>query len=171
MEISTASIKELREKSGAGIMDCRSALTECQGNMDKAVELLKERGNTKAAKKAERVTAHGLIESYVHTGGRVAAMVELNCETDFVARTDEFKKLAHDIAMQVAAMNPTFVLAEQIPVGTEVPAGEVICLMEQPFIKDPAKTIKDLVVEVIARTGENIRVGRFARFEVGVYPE
>ncbi len=171
MEITTAHIKELREKSGAGIMDCRSALTECQGDMNKAAELLRERGVTKAAKKAERVTAHGIIESYVHTGGRVAAMVELNCETDFVARTDEFKKLAHEIAMQVAAMNPSFVLAEQVPAGTEIPPGEVICLMDQPFIRDPAKTIKDLVVEVIARTGENIRVSRFARFEVGVYPE
>jgi elongation factor Ts len=171
VEISTASIKELREKSGAGIMDCRGALAECQGDMEKAADLLKQRGVAKAAKKAERVTAHGLIETYVHTGGRVAAMVELNCETDFVARTEEFKKLAHEIAMQVAAMNPTFVLAEQIPPGTIVPEGEVICLMEQSFIKDPSKTIKDLVVEVIARTGENIRIGRFARFEVGVYPE
>ncbi len=171
MEISTASIKELREKCGAGIMDCRAALRETQGNMDKAVEILKERGCAKAAKKAERVTAHGLAETYVHTGGRVAAMVELNCETDFVARTDEFKRLAHDIAMQVAAMNPSFVLAEQIPPGTEIPADEIICLMDQSFIKDPSKTIKDLIVEVIAKVGENIRVSRFARFEVGVYPE
>lgn len=171
MEISTASIKELREKCGAGIMDCRAALKETQGDMDKAAELLKERGCAKAAKKAERVTAYGLAETYIHTGGRVAAMVELNCETDFVARTDEFKKLAHDIAMQVAAMNPTFVLAEQVPPGTEIPADEVICLMDQPFIKDPSKTIKDLIVELIAKVGENIRVSRFARFEVGVYPE
>ena len=171
MEISTARIKELREKCGAGVMDCRSALVETQGDMDKAAELLKERGCAKAARKADRVTAHGLAETYVHTGGRVAAMVELNCETDFVARTEEFKRLAHDIAMQVAAMNPAFVLAEQVPPGTEIPEGEVICLLDQPFIKDPARTIKDLIVEVIARTGENIRVSRFARFEVGVYPE
>ena len=171
MEISTASIKELREKCGAGVMDCRSALIEAQGDLNKATELLKERGCAKAAKKADRVTAHGLVETYVHTGGRVAAMVELNCETDFVGRTDEFKHLAHEIAMQVAAMNPTFVLAEQVPPGTEIPAGEVVCLLDQPFIKDPSKTIKDLIVEVIARTGENIRVSRFARFEVGVYPE
>jgi elongation factor Ts len=118
VEISTTSIKELREKCGAGIMDCRSALIESQGDLNKAAELLKERGCAKAAKKADRVTAHGLAETYVHTGGRVAAMVELNCETDFVARTEEFKHLAHDIAMQVAAMNPTFVLAEQVPPGT-----------------------------------------------------
>jgi elongation factor Ts len=171
VEISTASIKELREKCGAGIMDCRAALTETQGNMDKAAELLKERGCAKAAKKAERVTAFGLAETYVHTGGRVAAMVELNCETDFVARTEEFKKVAHDIAMQVAAMNPAFVLSEQVPPGTEIPEGEIICLMDQPFIKDPSKTIKDLIVELIAKVGENIRISRFARFEVGVYPE
>ena len=171
MDISTTSIKELREKCGAGIMDCRSALIESQGDLNKAAELLKERGCRVAAKKADRVTAHGLVETYVHTGGRVAAMVELNCETDFVARTEEFKRLAHDIAMQVAAMNPTFVLAEQVPPGTEVPEGEVICLLDQAFIKDPSKTIKDLIVEVIARVGENIRVSRFTRFEVGVYPE
>jgi elongation factor Ts len=171
MEISTVHIKELREKSGAGVMDCRSALIETQGDLQKAGELLKERGCAKAAKKADRVTAHGLAETYVHTGGRVASMVELNCETDFVARTDEFKRLAHDIAMQVAAMNPSFVLAEQIPAGAIVPESEIICLLDQPFIKDPSKTIKDLIVEVIARVGENIRVSRFARFEVGVYPE
>ena len=171
MEISTASIKELREKCGAGIMDFRSALVETKGDLGKAAELLKERGVAKAAKKAERVTAHGLAETYVHTGGRVAAMVELNCETDFVARTEEFKRLAHNIAMQVAAMNPSFVLAEQVPPGTEVPEGEVICLLDQPFIKDPSKTSKDLIVEVIARVGENVRVSRFARFEVGVYPD
>ncbi len=170
MEISTSSVKELREKCGAGFMDCRSALVETQGNLEKAAELLKERGCAKAAKKADRVTAHGLAETYIHTGGRVAAMVELNCETDFVARTEEFKRLAHDIAMQVAAMNPTFVLAEQVPSGMEIPEGEIICLLDQPFIKDPSKTIKNLIVEVVARVGENIRVSRFARFEVGVYP-
>jgi len=168
VEISTANIKELREKCGAGVMDCRSALIETQGDMQKAVELLKERGCAKAAKKAERETTHGLIETYVHTGSRIGAMVELNCETDFVARTDEFKRLAHDIAMQVAAMKPSFILAEEVPPGTEIEEGEVICLMDQPFIKDPTKTIRDLVVDVIARVGENIRVSRFARFEVGV---
>jgi elongation factor Ts len=171
VDISASHIKELREKCGAGVMDCRNALIEAQGDLNKAEILLKERGCAKAAKKADRETAHGIAETYMHTGGRVSAMVELNCETDFVARTDEFKHLAHEIAMQVAAMNPTFVLAEQMPAGTIVPEGEVICLMDQPFIKDPSKTIKDLIVEVIARTGENIRVSRFARFEVGVYPE
>ena len=171
MEISTASIKELREKCGAGIMDCRAALIETQGDLGKAIELLKERGCAKAAKKADRITTNGLVETYIHTGGRIGAMVELNCETDFVARTEEFKHLARDIAMQIAAMNPSFVLTEQVPADYEAPEGETICLMEQSFIKDPSKTIKDLIVDVIARTGENIRVNRFSRFEIGVYPE
>jgi elongation factor Ts len=170
VEISTASIKELREKCGAGIMDCRAALIETQGDMHKAAELLKERGCAKAAKKADRITTSGLVETYIH-GGRIGAMVELNCETDFVARTEEFKHLAHDIAMQVAAMNPSFILSEHIPADFEVPEGEVISLMDQAFIKDPSKTIKDLIVDVIARTGENIRVNRFSRFEIGIYPE
>ncbi|MCL2615825.1 MAG: translation elongation factor Ts [Dehalococcoidia bacterium] len=171
MEISTDSIKELREKCGAGIMDCRAALIETQGDLGKAAELLKERGCAKAAKKADRVTANGLVETYIHTGGRIGAMVEINCETDFVARTEEFKHLARYVAMQIAAMHPSFVLAEQIPADFVVPEGEVVSLMEQSFIKDPSKTIKDLIVDVIARTGENVRINRFTRFEVGVYPE
>jgi len=171
VEISTDSIKELREKCGAGIMDCRAALIETQGDLGKAAELLKERGCAKAAKKADRTTANGLVETYIHTGGRIGAMVELNCETDFVARTEEFKHLARDIAMQIAAMNPSYILADQIPAGFEIPEGEVISLMDQSFIKDPSKTIKDLIVDVIARTGENVRVNRFSRFEIGVYTE
>ncbi len=171
MEITSAAIKELREKSGGGIMDCRKALVEASGDIDKAAEILKEHGCAKAAKKADRETAQGLVEAYIHTGGRIAAMVELDCETDFVARTDEFKKLAHDIAMQVAAMCPRYITAEDIPTGTEIEEGEIIALMNQPFIKDPSLTIKDLVVETIAKTGENIRIKRFARFEIGVYPE
>jgi hypothetical protein len=135
VEISTASIKELREKSGAGVMDCRAALMECQGDLNKAADLLKEKGVAKAAKKAERVTAHGIAETYVHTGGRVAAMVELNCETDFVARTEEFKKLAHEIAMQVAAMNPTFVLAEQIPPAPSCPRARSSASWSSPSSK------------------------------------
>ena len=152
-------------------MDCRAALIETQGDLGKAAELLKERGCAKAAKKADRVTASGLVETYIHTGGRIGAMVEINCETDFVARTEEFKQLARNIAMQVAAMNPSYVQSEQIPPGTEIPEGEIICLIDQPFIKDTSKTIKDIVVDVIARTGENVRINRFARFEIGVYPE
>ena len=171
MEISTESIKQLREKIGAGIMDCRAALVETGGNLDKAAELLKERGYAKAAKKADRVTAQGLVETYIHTGGKLGAMVEINCETDFVARTEEFKHLARNIAMQVAAMNPSYISSDDIPAGIELPAEEVICLMDQAFIKDMSKTIKDLILDVISRTGENIRINRFIRFEIGVYPE
>jgi elongation factor Ts len=167
LEISTAAIKELREATSAGVMDCRAALVSAGGDMARAQEILKEKGCARAAKKAERVTAHGLVESYIHTGGRIGAMVELNCETDFVGRTDEFKVLAHDIAMQIAAMNPQYITSEEVPTGTEFDA-EVACLLSQPFIKDPTRTIKDLVVEVVAKVGENIRVGRFIRFEVGL---
>jgi elongation factor Ts len=167
LEITTADVKTLRDMCGAGIMECRHALMESGGDKQKAAELLKERGCLKAAKKAERVTAQGLVESYIHTGGRIGAMVELNCETDFVARTDEFKHLAHDIAMQIAAMNPMYITSEEVPAGVEFEA-EVACLMSQPFIKDPTRLVKDLIVEVIAKTGENIRVGRFVRFEIGL---
>jgi len=167
VEITTADVKELREMCGAGVMECRHALVETGGDKQKAVELLKERGNLKASKKAERVTAQGLVEAYIHTGGRIGAMVELNCETDFVARTDEFKQLAHDIAMQIAAMDPQYITSEEIPAGVECEA-EVACLLSQPFIKDPTRLIKDLIVEVIAKTGENIRVSRFTRFEIGL---
>ena len=167
MDITTADVKELREMCGAGIMECRHALVETGGDKQKAAELLKERGSLKAAKKTERITAQGLVEAYIHTGGRIGAMVELNCETDFVARTDEFKQLAHDIAMQVAAMNPRYVTAEEAPAGVEFEV-ETACLLSQAFIKDPTRLIKDLVIEVIAKTGENIRVSRFARFEIGL---
>jgi elongation factor Ts len=168
LDISAAAVKQLRDKSQAGVMECRNALVDAAGDFNRAIEILKERGCARAAKKAERVTAQGMVECYVHIGGRIGAMVELNCETDFVARTEEFKRLAHDIAMQVAAMCPAFVNDEDIPAGTEIEAGEVVALMSQPFIKDPGRTIKDLVVETIAKTGENIRVSRFSRFEVGV---
>ena len=167
MEITTADVKELRDMCGAGIMECRHALVETGGDKQKAADLLKERGCLKAAKKAERVTAQGIVESYIHTGGRIGAMVELNCETDFVARTDEYKRLAHDIAMQIAAMNPQYITSEEVPAGIEFEA-EVACLLNQPFIKDPTRLVKDLIVDVIAKTGENIRVGRFVRFEIGL---
>ena len=166
MQISTETIKALREKCGAGVMDCRNDLYECQGNEEKALEVLKEKGFRKAAKKAERETSEGLIEAYIHTGGRVGAMVEINCETDFVARTDEFKELAHELAMQVAAMCPRYITREELPEDEEV-APEATCLLLQPYIRDPSKTVNDLIVEAIARTGENIRLKRFARFELG----
>ena len=166
MEITTEQVKQLREKTGAGIMDCRNTLVSTEGDIDKATAILKEKGLLKAEKKGERATGSGLVEAYIHTAGRIGALVEVNCETDFVARTDEFKELAHCLAMQVAAMNPSYVDEENLPEGCdEVPAE--VCLLSQIFIKDPSKTIKDLVVEIIAKTGENIKVRRFTRFELG----
>ena len=166
MGISTEMVKELRGQSGAGIMDCRNALLDTEGDVDKALQILKAKGLLKADKKSERATGQGMVEAYIHTGGRVGAIVELNCETDFVARTDEFKELAHCLAMQVTAMSPQFISEEDIPEGTDVEP-QVACLLVQPFIKDPALTVKDLIVDTIAKVGENIRVGRFARFELG----
>ncbi|MFH1169056.1 MAG: translation elongation factor Ts [Chloroflexota bacterium] len=166
MAISTDMIKDLREKSGAGIMDCRNALVSAEGDTEKAIQILKEKGFLKAEKKAERVTAQGVVEAYIHLGGRIGAMVELNCESDFVARTDEFKTLAHCLAMQVAALAPQCISQEELPEGAEVEP-EVACLLLQPYIKDPAITIKELIMGAIAKVGENIRVKRFARFELG----
>lgn len=168
MEISAKQVKSLREQSGAGIMDCRNALVSCKGDVDKALEVLKSKGLLKAQKKADRTTGQGLIESYIHTAGRIGALVEVNCETDFVARTDEFKDLVHCLAMQVAAMNPQYIAEKDIPKekADKVVAAEV-CLMLQPYIKDPTKTINDVVTETIAKTGENIRVTRFIRYELG----
>ncbi len=166
MQDKTAIIKELRELCGAGVMDCRNALIECEWDIKKAAAALREQGYAKAAKTAGRATGQGLIEAYVHTGGRVGAIVEINCETDFVARTDEFKNLAHDIAMQVTAMNPCYVCKEDMPEDSEE-SPEVACLMEQPFIKDQSRTIKDLLIETIAKTRENIKISRFTRFELG----
>jgi elongation factor Ts len=159
-------IKELREQSGAGVMDCRSALVGSQGDMEKAAQTLKEKGLIKAEKKAQRITMQGVVDDYIHAGGRIGAMVELNCETDFVARTDEFRELAHSLAMQIAAMSPEFISEEEAPEGTDVEPQEA-CLLLQPYIKDPTKTIQDLIVETIAKTGENIKVRRFVRFELG----
>ncbi|MDP2931585.1 MAG: elongation factor Ts [Chloroflexota bacterium] len=165
MQISTDRIKELRDQTGAGILDCRNALLETAGNSEKAVQLLKEKGLLQAKKTAEkeRVTAQGLVEAYIHTNGCLGAMVEVNCETDFVARLQEFKDLAHNLAMQVAALSPRFISKEEIPASADVEP-EIACLLLQPFIKDPTRTIQDLVNEVIAKTGEKIRVKRFCRF-------
>ena len=170
MEISTNMIKDLRAQSGAGIMDCRSVLLETKGNVDKALEILKEKGLLKAQKKAGRTTGEGLVEAYIHTGGRIGAMIELNCETDFVTRTDEFKELAHNLAMQVAAMNPQFISEEEIPSEekSSVEEAETTCLMQQAYIKDQTMTVQDLLTQVIAKVGENIKVSRFNRFELGI---
>ena len=148
-------------------MECRNILVETKGDIEQAMKLLKERGLLQAEKKADRVTMQGLVEAYIHTGGRIGAMIEVNCETDFVARTDEFKELAHNLAMQVAAQAPRFITKEELPEKTDADP-QVVCLLSQPYIKDPTKTIRDVVAEVIARTGENIRISRFARFELGV---
>jgi elongation factor Ts len=169
LKIPTDNIKSLREKSGAGVIDCRNALIEANGDMDKAVALIKERSLFQAQKTAasQRVTAQGLVECYIHTAGRIGSMVEINCETDFVARTFEFKELAHNLAMQVAAVPPVCVTKEEIPKECEL-GPEAAALLCQPYIKDPTKTIQDIVNDVIAKTGENIRVKRFARFELGM---
>jgi elongation factor Ts len=192
--ISAKMVGELRESTGAGLMDCKKALVETAGDFDKAVEILRKKGVASAAKKAGREAAEGLVESYIHLGGKVGVMLELNCETDFVAKTDDFKQLAKDIAMHIAAVNPACVCREQIDPeliekerkiaamqaeGKPANAVEKIvegkldkflaesCLLEQSFVKSPDKTVKDIVTEAISRLGENIVVRRFARFQVG----
>ena len=159
-------IKELRGQCGAGVMECRNALVKTEGDIEKALQNLKEEGLLKALKKTERTTAQGLVETYIHIGGRIGAMVEVNCETDFVARTGEFKELAHNLAMQIAAIPSRYISKEEIPEGTEIEP-ETDCLLQQPFIKSPDRTVQDIIVETIAKVGENIRVRRFTRFELG----
>jgi elongation factor Ts len=170
VEISATMVKELRESTGAGVMDCKRALQVAEGNFAKATEILREQGAAKAEKRAERTALQGLVEAYIHAGGRIGAMVEVNCETDFVARTDDFKRLVHDIAMQIAATNPKVVGNEgnhDGDDGTSEIAKEDV-LLTQPFIKDPSISIQDLVKSTIAKTGENIVVRRFSRFELGI---
>ena len=170
MKISTDRIKELREQSGAGVMDCKNALLEAAGDMEKALQCLREKGFAIAAKKAMRAARQGIIEAYIHAGGRIGALVEVNCETDFVARTDEFKELAHNLAMQVTALSPQYISSEEIPEGADIEPQKA-CLLLQPYIKAPDVTIQDIIIEMIAKVGENIKVNRFARFEIGEQPE
>lgn len=194
--ITSQMVKELRERTQAGMMDCKRALQETGGDMDKAVEYLREKGLAAAAKKAGRIAADGLVEAYIHPGGRVGVLVEVNCETDFVAKTDAFKELVRDIAMHIAAMRPEYVRREDVPaeviesekriltnaalaegkpenVVEKIVTGRIekyysqVCLLEQPFVKDGDKTVGQLVQESIATLGENITVRRFARFERG----
>lgn len=165
MAITIDDIKALRERTQAGIMDCRTALTEAHGDVEKAVALLQQKGLATAAQRADRETSQGVIEAYVH-GGRIGALVELNCETDFVARTEIFRQLAHDIAMQVASMAPQVVAPADLPPGAAGAAKEM-ALLTQPFIRDPGKTIQDLINAAVASTGEKIRIRRFARFVLG----
>ena len=177
MEISAQQVKELRERTGAGIMECKRALEEAGGDMDRAADSLRRQGLAKAEKKAGRVAMQGLVEAYIHAGGRIGAIVEVNCETDFVARTPDFRDLAHDLAMQVAATSPRYVSEEEIPetalaelereFGDRKRALEEVSLLDQPFIKDGRSTVRDLIRDGIAKLGENIVVRRFARFEVG----
>ncbi len=196
MKITTAMVKELREATGAGVLDCKNALQKTDGDFDKAVEYLRQKGLAAAAKRAGRAANEGIIGSYVHAGNRVAALVEVNCETDFVARTDDFLALAHDLAMQVVAAKPRYLLPEDIPaevieakkkiyraqmkdsgkpehVIDKIVEGKLqkyyqeVCLMQQPFIKDDGLTVQDVVTQAAAKLGENIVVRRFVRFELG----
>ena len=164
--IGTAQIKELRDKTGAGIMDSKRALEDADGDMEKAAAALMEKGLASAAKRAGREAAEGIIEAYIHTGSRVGSLVELNCETDFVARTDEFKTLARDLAMQVAAMNPKYIDREEVPDDAgDVSEDEI--LLDQMYIRDGSIRVSDLVTEMIAKVGENVKVGRIERFALG----
>jgi elongation factor Ts len=177
MVITADQVKQLREQSGAGIMECKRALQQVDGDIAKAAVLLKQQGLAKADKKTGRTASQGLVEPYIHGGGRIGSIVEVNCETDFVARTPDFRELAHDLAMQVAATSPRYVTADEIPEsawtelerehGSREQAMAAAVLLEQPFIKDAKLTIRDLVRDRIAKLGENIVVRRFVRFEVG----
>jgi elongation factor Ts len=196
LEITTSMIKELREATAAGVLDCKKALEASGGDLEKAKTYLREKGLAAAAKKADREVKEGLIEAYVHAGGRVGALIELNCETDFVARTEGFKELAHDLAMQIVATNPLYLTPEDIPpdvleeekneyrtqakdmgkperIIERIVEGKLqkyyqeVCLMRQPFIKDDELTVQDVLTAAIAKTGENIVVQRFVRFELG----
>ena len=196
MAITAQMVKELRERTGAGMMDCKKALTETGGDIEKAIEYLREKGLAAAAKKAGRIAAEGLVDSYIHPGGRVGVLVEVNCESDFVAKTEDFQNLVKDIAMQIAAAKPEYVRREEIPADVlekekaiyraqaleegkpekivdRIVEGRLekyykeVCLLEQPFIKDPDKDVQTIVNEAIAKIGENISVRRFARFERG----
>lgn len=166
MPVSAAAVKELRELTGAGMLDCKTALEQAKGDFERAKDILRKKGHSAAAKRAERATAEGLIQAYLHHDGRLGALVEVNCESDFVARTDDFRQLAQDIALQVAATNPRYLSPDEIPNGTEGDPKQ-LCLLLQPFVRDESVTIQDMVSEAISKTRENIRVRRFARFELG----
>ena len=194
--ITSAMIKELRATTGAGMLDCKKALEKTEGNIEKAIEFLREKGLSVASKKSGRIAAEGIVSSYIHLGGKIGVLVEVNCETDFVAKTDGFKDFVKDIAMHIAALNPQYVSKEDVPeevvkqekdilkhqvvnegkpehVAEKIVEGrlgkfyEQICLLEQPFIKEPSVKVKDLLNEKIAKIGENIKIRRFIRFEVG----
>lgn len=166
MEISVDQIRSLRELTGAGVMDCKKALVEAQGDSSKAEQILRTSGIARAASKAGRETREGIVEAYVHSGGRIGAMVELNCESDFVSRLSEFKDLAHQLVLQVVGMNPDYLDSSDMDADDKRDP-EQVCLLLQPFIRDDSKVIKDMVTELAARVGENVVVRRFSRFELG----
>ena len=196
MKITSQMVKELRDKTNAGMMDCKKALTETEGDMEKAVDLLRQKGLAVAQKRAGRATSEGTIQTYIHAGGKLGVMVEVSCETDFVAKTDDFKGFTRDIAMHVAASNPVAIQREDVSaelvarekeiykqqalesgkpeqIVDKIVTGKIdkyfseVCLLEQSFVKNPDLTVQDLLNEVIAKMGENISVKRFARFQVG----
>jgi len=166
LAVSVELVRTLRDQTGAGIMDCKEALEKSGGDMEKAVQALREKGVASATKRVGKDTNEGIVETYLHTGGRVGAMVELGCETDFVARTEEFQKLAHDICMQIAAMGPVYIDADEIEEGDDRPPAQ-IALMLQPFIKNGSSSVGEMVRELAGKVGENVRVIRFSRLAVG----
>lgn len=196
MEVTTALVKELRERTQAGMMDCKKALLATDGNIEKAVEYLREKGLSAAVKKAGRVASEGMVDSYIHMGGKIGVLVEVNCETDFVAKTDTFKALVHDVALQIAASNPLFISKDEVPTANLEKEREIlraqalnegkpekivermvdgriekyykeVCLLEQPFVKNPDITVQDLVNEATLASGEKIAIRRFTRYELG----
>lgn len=172
MAITAEAIKGLRELTSCGVMECKKALEESAGDVNKAKEILQKRGLEIAAKKGSREAREGRIEAYIHSGSKIGVLVEVNCETDFVARNDDFVTFTRNLAMHIAAMNPKYIRAEDVPADVLAEAKDPkvlykeICLNEQPFIKDPKKTVQDCVTELVAKIGENIFVGRFSRFKV-----
>jgi elongation factor Ts len=165
--ITTEDIKKLREKTGAGVMDAKRALEEANGDETKAIAILREKGMAAAAKRSERETSNGVVEAYIHAGGRIGVLVEVNCETDFVANTEDFRGLARNVAMQIAAMSPALVSKDDPEREKHEGSDEEVCLLSQPFIRDSSRTIEQLVQDAVAKTGENIRIRRFTRFELG----
>lgn len=167
MAVTTEMIKALREETGAGVMDAKRALDAAGGDKEKAKGILREQGMAAAAKRSERETQNGVVEAYIHGGGRIGALVEINCETDFVANTDDFRTLARNVAMQIAAMNPALISRDDPERSQHEGPDEEVCLLSQKFIRDGSTTIEQLVQDAVAKTGENIRVRRFSRFELG----
>ena len=166
MVIAAQTVKEVRDRVGAGMLDCKNALLETDGDIERAIAVLKDKGLAIADKKKGDAVSEGVIESYVHHTARIGVLVEVNCETDFVARTQEFRSLAHDIAMQIAAAAPQYIASEEMP-PEEQSTPQSVCLLEQPFVKDASKSVQQIIGEMISVVGENIQIKRFARFEIG----